>query len=57
AVYSLMFFGTAPFGSLQAGTLAQVFGPTAGVAVGAAISLAFAVGVALAVPSLRQMSE
>lgn len=57
AVYSLMFFGTAPFGSLQAGTLAQAFGPTAGVAVGAAISLAFAIGVALAVPSLRRMSE
>ena len=27
-VYTLMFFGTAPFGALLAGTLAQAFGPS-----------------------------
>ena len=54
AVFSLMFFGTSPFGSLQAGTLAQALGPTAGVAVGAGIVLVVAVGVLFAVPSLRR---
>ena len=55
AVYSLMFFGTAPFGALQAGAIAQAFGPAAGVTVGAVITLAFAVGVFFAVPSLRRL--
>ena len=55
AVYSLMFFGTAPFGALQAGAIAQVFGPAAGVAVGAVITLVFAAGVFFAVPSLRRL--
>jgi MFS family permease len=55
AVYSLMFFGTAPFGALQAGAIAQVFGPAAGVAVGAVIALVFAAGVFFAVPSLRRL--
>lgn len=52
-LYSLMFFGTTPFGSLLAGTLAQFLGPSAGVGIGAGITLAFAVGVLLAVPVLR----
>ena len=55
AVFSLMFFGTSPFGALQAGALAQALGPTAGVAVGAGIVLIFAVGVLFAVPSLRRV--
>jgi MFS family permease len=55
AVYSLMFFGTTPFGALQAGAIAQVFGPAAGVAVGAVITLVFAAGVFFAVPSLRRL--
>ena len=55
AVFSLMFFGTAPFGALQAGALAQAFGPAVGVAVGAGITLAFAVSVLLAVPALRRL--
>ena len=55
AVYSLMFFGTAPFGALQAGAIAQAFGPAAGVAVGAVITLVFAAGVFFAVPSLRRL--
>jgi MFS family permease len=55
AVYSLMFFGTTPFGALEAGVLAQAFGPRVGVAAGAVIALAFALGVAIAVPSLRRL--
>jgi MFS family permease len=55
AVYMLMFFGTAPFGSLQAGALAQAFGPSAGVAVGAGITLAFALFVFFTVPVLRRV--
>jgi predicted MFS family arabinose efflux permease len=55
AVFSLMIFGTTPFGSLQAGTIAQTFGLTAGVAVGAGLVLLFAVTVQLAVPALRRL--
>jgi MFS family permease len=55
AVYTLMFFGTAPFGSLQAGSIAQAFGPAAGVAVGAVLTLAFALFVFFAVPVLRRV--
>ena len=54
AVYMLMFFGTSPFGSLQAGAIAQALGPTAGVAVGAGIVLLFAVGIYFAAPGLRR---
>jgi MFS family permease len=54
AVYMLMFFGTAPFGSLQAGTIAQTLGTTAGVAVGAGIVLLFALGIFFAAPALRR---
>ena len=55
AVYMLMFFGTAPFGSLQAGAIAEELGPGAGVAIGAAICLVFAVGVILVAPALRRL--
>jgi predicted MFS family arabinose efflux permease len=55
AVYTLMFFGTAPFGALQAGAIAQAFGPAAGVAVGAGITLAFAVLVFITVPTMRHV--
>jgi predicted MFS family arabinose efflux permease len=55
AVYMLMFFGTTPFGALQAGTVAQALGPAAGVAVGAGITLAFALFVLLAAPFLRRL--
>jgi len=54
-VYSLMIFGTTPFGALLAGALAQALGPTAGVAIGAWITLAFAVRVLFTVPSLRRL--
>jgi len=55
AVYTLMFFGTAPFGALQAGAIAQAFGPAAGVAVGAGITLAFALFVFFTVPTMRHV--
>jgi predicted MFS family arabinose efflux permease len=55
AVYMLMFFGTAPFGSLQAGTIAQAFGTPIGVAVGAGITLSFALFVFFTVPVLRRV--
>ncbi|MHB0878163.1 MAG: MFS transporter [Anaerolineae bacterium] len=54
AVFTLMIFGTTPFGALQAGTVAQAFGPTAGVAVGAVITLLFAIVVQVFVPALRR---
>jgi len=53
-VYMLMFFGTTPFGSLLAGVIAQALSPTAAVAIGATITLAFALGIAIFVPSLRK---
>nr|MBC7245579.1 MFS transporter [Chloroflexota bacterium] len=56
AVFTLSFFGTMPFSSLLAGTLAQAFGVVASVAIGAGITLAFAVFVFLKVPSLRQLA-
>jgi MFS family permease len=55
AVYMLMFFGTAPFGALQAGAVAQALGPAAGVAVGAGITLAFALVILFAAPFLRRV--
>ena len=55
SVYSLMFFGTAPFGALTAGVLAQAFGPTVAVLFGAGVALAFSLFVFFAVPSLRRM--
>jgi len=55
AVYSLTFFGTAPFAALQAGGLAQAFGPQIGVAVGAVVTLLFALGVLIFVPSVRRL--
>ncbi len=56
-VYMLMFFGTTPAMSLFAGGVAQVLGAPWAVALGAAISLAFAVAVVVAVPALRRAGE
>jgi MFS family permease len=55
SVYSFMFFGTAPIGSLLAGALAQALGPTIAVALCAGITLASALSIALVVPEVRQM--
>jgi len=53
-VYTMMFFGTTPFMSLMAGGLAQWLGPSWATAFGALVSLAFALGVVVAVPALRR---
>ncbi len=53
--YTLMFFGTSPFGSLLAGSLAQALGPTTAVLIGAGVTLMFAVGLLFGAPTLRQM--
>jgi MFS family permease len=55
SVYSVLFFGTAPFGSLLAGGVAQAFSPTLAVVAGALITLAFVSFVFLAVPSVRRL--
>jgi len=54
-VFSFMFFGMTPFGALLAGTVAQAFGPVAGVAFGAGVNLIFSVAVLLSVPVLRRV--
>ncbi len=54
SVYSLMFFGTAPFGSLLAGAVAQVIGASLAIALGAGISLVFALGLILFAPQVRR---
>jgi MFS family permease len=53
--YTLMFFGTAPFGALLAGALAQAWGPSAAITFCAGVTLAFAVGLLLATPTLRRI--
>ncbi|MHB1294116.1 MAG: MFS transporter [Anaerolineae bacterium] len=53
AIYTLLFFGTAPFAALQAGALAEAFTPGIAVAIGALVTLACGVGVWLFAPHLR----
>ena len=55
AVFSFMFFGMTPFGSLLAGSIAQAFGPVAGVAFGAGMNLLFSLTVLLIVPECRSV--
>jgi MFS family permease len=55
SVYSLMFFGATPFGSLMAGAAAQRWGPGVTVGVTAVLCLLFALGVMFFVPQLRRM--
>jgi MFS family permease len=54
SVYSLMFFGTAPFGSLLAGGIAQAIGASLAIALAAAVSLIFAFGVMIFAPQVRR---
>ncbi len=53
-VYTLMFFGTSPLGSLMAGSLAQGLSPSWAVTIGSGLTLLFAVVLACAVPALRR---
>jgi MFS family permease len=54
SVYTLMFFGTAPFGSLLAGAVAQAIGSTLAIALSASVSLLFALGVVVFAPQVRR---
>ena len=54
AVYSMMFMGMAPFGSLLAGTLAQHLGAPVTVALGGIVCIVGAAVFGLHVPALRQ---
>lgn len=54
SVYSLMFFGSAPFGSLLAGAVAQAIGSSLAIALSASISLLFALGVVFFAPQVRR---
>jgi len=56
AVYTLTFFGTMPFGSLLVGSIAQAMSPTAGVAIGAAVTLACALWILFAYPAMRRLA-
>jgi len=55
SVYSFMFFGTAPLGSLLAGSLAQALGPATAVMICEGVALAFALYVALGAPEVRRL--
>ncbi len=55
SVYTLTFFGVMPFGSLLVGSIAQALGPTAGVAIGAAITLVYALCTLLTRPVLLEL--
>lgn len=54
SVYSLMFFGTAPFGSLLAGAVAQTIGASRAIGLSAGISLLFALGLFFFAPQVRR---
>ena len=54
AVYSMMFMGMAPFGSLLAGTLAQHLGAPATVAIGGVVCIVGAVVFGLHLPALHR---
>ena len=57
AVYTLMFFGTAPFARAAGGRPGPGLGPQVGVAVGAVITPAsLLLGVIVFVPSLRRLN-
>lgn len=55
SVYSLMFMGAMPIGSLLAGTLAEAYGTTPTIVFGALVTLAFAVYTLIFQPQVRQL--
>jgi MFS family permease len=57
SVYSMMFLGTMPIGSLMAGSLAQVYGATTAVIFGAAVTLIFALFVISFIPQVRRLES
>jgi MFS family permease len=54
SVYTLFFFGTAPVGAMLAGAVAQRWNPTAAIAMGAGVTLAFALSIVFIVPTVRK---
>jgi hypothetical protein len=50
-----MFFGMTPLEALLAGSLAQTWGPAVAVAIGATVTLTFAIGLLLFVPLIRRL--
>jgi len=57
SVYSLMFFGTMPFGSLLAGALAQAYNLQFAILLGAGVTLAFALFMLIFIPQVRQLES
>jgi MFS family permease len=55
ALYTLTFFGTAPFGALLAGALAQALGPTGGIAISSSVVLVFALALVITVPRMLRL--
>jgi hypothetical protein len=53
AVYSMMFMGMAPLGALMAGSLAEIIGAPATVALGGAVCIAGSIVFGLRLPKLR----
>jgi MFS family permease len=56
-LYMLVFFGSGPFNSLQAGILGQSIGPRPAVVIGAAVMLIIGVIVLFAAPALRKSDQ
>jgi MFS family permease len=54
SVYTLFLFGAAPVGAMFAGAVAQRWNPTAAIAMGASVTLAFALTVVFVVPAVRK---
>ncbi len=54
SVYTLFFFGTTPVGALFAGAVAQRWNSAAAIAVGAGVTLAFALSLIFFVPAVRK---
>ncbi|MCX7670895.1 MAG: MFS transporter, partial [Anaerolineae bacterium] len=57
SVYSLMFMGTMPFGSLLAGWLAQTFDTIPTILFGAGVTLAFAIYMFFFQPQVRRLES
>jgi fucose permease len=54
SVYTLIFFGSMPLGSLFAGAVAQKIGPPFMVVIGSGVLLLFAVGAWFFLPQIRR---
>jgi MFS family permease len=57
SVYSMMFIGTMPIGSLLAGSLAQIYGTSLTIIFGASVTLLFALFVVFFIPQVRRLES